>query len=220
MLNGFEFKDTTYFSAVTETSKMPEQITQVLEAFSESLRDYHYRNQWSMEIRVKDGQGWFTDATCRGGMPSSASQQLLWKNFSEIVWAGSNGELVEPEFDEIFSIECMVSSKCKKDCWDVVDLPEKLWRNVRLSSCCLVEDRLAFPPDEHSDGDLGWLCVTGYTPKDVLQSAKEIADQLPDGLDAKLENMVGLIKEIESAEEQGIPFTKKPVPEPAEVIND
>jgi hypothetical protein len=43
---------------------------------------------------------------------------------------------------------------------------------------------------------------------------------LPDGCDAKLENLVGLIKEVESAEENDIPFTNQPIPEPAEVVAD
>lgn len=218
MLNGLEHKDTTYFSAVTKTNEMPEQIQAILEAFSPYLKSKRYRNQWSMEVRVKDDVGNFIDATCRGGMPSSASQQLVWANFAEIVWAGANGELVEPEPVTNFTIECMVTSKTGKDCWDTVELPKELERWVRFSNCAFVDGTYAFAPDEFHSGELGWLCALGDTPKKTLERAKELADQLPDGLDANLENLTGLIKEIEIGEKQGIPFTDQPVPTPAEVI--
>lgn len=218
MLNGLEHKDTTYFSAVTKRENMPEQIQAVLEAFGSFLGSRRYRNQWSMEVRVKDEKAYFIDATCRGGMPSSGSQQILWSNFPEIVWAGANGELVEPEPQANFSIECMVTSKTGKDCWDKVELPKSLEGWVRFSNCAFIDGCYAFPPDEFHSGDLGWLCAIGDTPRQTLDAAKGLADQLPDGCDANLENLTGLIKEIEEAEKQDIPFTNDELPKPAEVI--
>jgi len=218
MLNGLEHKDTTYFASVTQRGEMPDQIQEIMEAFGPLLVDA--ATQWSMEVRVKGEQAFFIDATVRGGMPSSASQQLLWTNFAEIIWAGANGELVEPIPDAKFSLECMVSAKSHKDCWDVVELPPELERWVRFSNCCMVDGCYTFPPDEFHHGDLGWLCAIGDTPRQVLDAAKGLADQLPDGLDANLENLTGLIKEIEEGEAKGIPLTPQPMPEPAEVIED
>jgi len=220
MLSGIESKDTTYFGAVTEREKMPEQIKAVLEAFSPFLAKNRYRNQWSMEVRVKDDLAFFIDATCRGGMPSSASQQLLWENFAEIVWAGANGELVDPVPAAKFSIEAMVTTKTGKDCWDIVQIPKSLERGVRFSNCAFMDGCYVFPPDENHSGELGWLCAIGDTPRQTLEAAKELADQLPDGCDANIENLVGLIKEIDEAEKQNIPLTTEPMPEPAEVITD
>jgi hypothetical protein len=60
----------------------------------------------------------------------------------------------------------------------------------------------------------------GDTPAETLDRAKELADLLPDGCDAKLENLVGLIKEVESAADNDIPFTEQEIPQPAEVVSD
>lgn len=220
MLNGIEFKDKSYFGAVTKQEAMPEQIRHVLEVFGPELNRYVYRNQWSMEVRVKDDKAYFIDATCRGGMPSSGSQQLVWENFPEIIWAGANGDLVEPEPAAQFTIECMITSKCGKDLWDQVELPEELRRWARFSSCALVDGRYCFPPDEFHEGELGWLVALGDTPAETLDRAKELADMLPDGLNADVEALAGVLKEIEEADKQGIPFTEQPVPEPATVIED
>lgn len=220
MLNGLEHKDTTYFGAVTSRIEMPKQIQELLEALTAFTRERHYRNQISFEDRVKGDQHFYIDATQRAGMPSSASQQLLWKNFGEIVWAGANGDLVQPDPVAGFSIECMVTCKTGKDCWDLVRLPKELERHCRFSNCAFVDGCYVFPPDEFHSGELGWLCATGHTPRGTLDEAKRLADLLPDGLDANLENLTGLIKEIEEGDKRGIPFTDQPIPEPAEVIED
>lgn len=220
MLHGIEWKDKSYFSAVTRRSEMPEQLQVVMDRFRPVLGQFNYRNQWSMEVRVKDDKAYFIDATCRGGMPSTASQHLLWKNFPEIVYYGAAGELVEPEPAGMFSIECMVTSKTGKDTYDEVDLPESLERWCRFSSCCRLGDVFAFPPDEHHSGELGWLCAIGDSPSATLERIKQLADDLPDGLDADVESMAGVIKEIDSAQQQGIPFTEQKMPPAASVIED
>lgn len=220
MLNGLEFKDTTYFGAVTKREDMPDQLKAIMEALSPYLAQRRYRNQISMEVRVKGEQSLFIDATQRASQPGSASQQLLWRNFPLIVWAGANGDLVNPEPDAKFSIECMVTSKKGKDCYDVVEIPKSLERWARFSNCCFVDGCYAFPPDEFHSGECGWLCSIGDTPRQTLEAAKGLCDQLPDGLDGNIENLVGLIKEIDEAEKHDILITPQEMPEPEEVIAD
>jgi hypothetical protein len=220
MLNGLEWKDKSYFSAVTPTGEMPDQLIKVMDAFVPFLTEVHYTNQWSMEVRVQDDKAYFIDATTRGGMPSSGSQQLIWSNFPEIIWAGSNGELVQPEPAAQFSIECMITSKCGKDLWDEVEIDPELIPWARFSSCAYIDGRYCFPPDEFHEGELGWLVALGDTPAEVLARIKCLADLLPDGLNADVEALAGVIKEIDQAKEEGIPFTDQPVPDPATVIED
>jgi hypothetical protein len=218
MLNGLEWKDKSYFGALTKRQEAPEQTLSVMQAFSPFLAKNKYLQFWSMEVRVKDDKSYFIDATVRAGLPSSASQQLLWKNYPEIVWAGANGELVEPEPEAQFTIETMVTTKAEKDSWDTVELPEELKRNCRFSSCAFVDGRYCFPPDDLHTGDLGWLCALGNTPQETLDEIKRLADLLPDGLDAKVEDLAGVLKEIDTAEKEGIPITDSPVPDPAAAI--
>ncbi len=218
MLSGIEWKDKSYFGVVNKRMDMPEQILRVLEAFSPFLASQHYRQHWSMEVRIKDDKAYFIDATVRGGLPSSASQQLLWKNFPEIIWAGANGELLEPDPAAMFSIETMVTAKTEKDAWTSVELPEELNRNCRFANCAFADGRYCFPPDDTHLGELGWLCAIGDTPKAVLDEIKRLADLLPDGLNADVENLAGVLKEIDTAQKEGVPITDSPVPEPAAAI--
>ncbi len=218
MLNGLEWKDKSYFGAVTDRKDMPEQTLHVIEAFSPILAQKKYRQFWSMEVRVKDDKAYFIDATVRAGLPSSGSQQLLWKNYSEIVWAGANGAVVNPDPAAKFSIETMVSVKPEGDCWDVVPVPEELRRNCRFANCAFIDGAYCFPPEQLRGGDLGWMVATGNSPKDCLDEIKRLADSLPDGCDAKVEDLAGVLKEIDSAHEKGISITDAKVPAPAAAI--
>lgn len=218
MLNGIEGKDKCYFSAVTKREEMPEQIREIMDAVGPVLAKYNYRNQISFEDRVKGDKHFWIDATQRGGMPSSGSQQLVWKNFPDIIWHGANGELINPEPAAQFTIECMITSKCGHDLWDEVEINPELLPWARFSNCCYVDGKYCFPPDESHEGELGWLVALGDTPREVLDRIKELADMLPDGLNADVESLSSIITEIEHMEKEDIPFTEEPVPEPAVVL--
>lgn len=219
MLNGIEGKDKSYLAAVTKAEHMPEEIKGVIEAFRPKLVQTNYRNQLSLEVRVKGDTSWWIDATQRGGMPSSNSQWLLWKNWPQIVWHGANGILLEPEPAAEFSIEVMITSKGGDgETWDVAEVPAEIERWCRFSNCAYRDGCYVFPPDDIRSQDLGWLAAIGNTPREVLDAAKEHADLLPDGLNADVEALADVIKEVESAMEQGIPFTDEEMPKPAEVL--
>lgn len=218
MLNGIEGKDKCYLAAVTDRRDMPEQIQRIINSLSPLQQQFSYRNQISFEVRVKDDKAYWIDATQRAGMPSTASQHKLWENFPDIVWHGANGILIEPIPTAKFSIECMITTKENKDCWDVIEIDNELVPWCRFSSCAYIDGRYCFPPDELHSGDLGWLIATGDTPREVLDRAKELADLLPDGLNADVEALSSIIKEVEEMEKAQIPFTDEQMPEQAEVL--
>lgn len=218
MLNGIEGKDKSYFAAVTKYGDMPEPLLEIFKRLTPVLSEYGYRNQISFEVRVKDDKFIWNDATQRGGVPSTPSQLKLWRNFPEIVWAGANGELVEPEPEAMFSIETMITCKSDSQSWDVVEIDKELDPWVRFSNCAYLDGCYVFPPDDLHGGDLGWLVAIGDTPRQVLDRQKELADMLPDGLNADVEALADVIKEIEEAQQKGVPFTREAMPEPAEVL--
>jgi hypothetical protein len=218
MLHGLEHKDKGYIGAVTPKDEMPHQLVDVLDAFAPVLKEYRMRNQWSMEVRVVDAQGYFTDPTPRGGLPSTMSQLKGLKNFPEIVWRGANGELVEPDWDCKYTAEAMITGPSKTD-WSVVELPEELEDHTMFGNCAKVDGRLVFPADDHKDGDLGWLCATGDTLEEVIDNLKGLADLLPDGLDANTDAMVDLLKEAISARDEKIKFGTQEIPKPESALN-
>lgn len=218
MIHGLEAKDEAYFGAVTPREDMPDELTSALDAFSEDFAKVRYRNKFSMEVRVTDTEAFFTDPTCRGGLPSTGTQLEIWSNFSEIVWGGAHGELVQPEPAAKFSMECAVKQKADRCQWSVVEVPEGLSPWLKLANCCQVDGITTFPPTDDDDHHIGWLVAQADTPRATLERMKELAAMLPEGTSASVESLAEVIKEIEVAETDDIPFTNLPLPEPEEVL--
>lgn len=220
MLHGDEWKDKGYFGAVTKREDMPEQIQKVMEAFSPILKEERYRNQWSMELRVTKEAAYFIDPTCRGGLPSTGSQLALWGNFPDIVWAGANGELLDPEPTSKFAAECVLTMKGEKHQWGKTRVVEELQDWAKFGGCCQIDGAVCFPPDDSHGEEIGWLVAIGDTMAETIEDMLARVKKLPDGVSANTESLIHLLKEIREAEKQGIEFTPQRVPEPATVLED
>lgn len=218
MLHGDEWKDKGYIGAVTKTEEMPDEIKAVLAAFSPILKQERYRNQWSMELRVTDNAAYFIDPTCRGGLPSTASQIEVWKNFAEIVLAGAHGELVDPEPVAQFTCECVLTMKSDKHSWGVTEIPDELKQWMKLAACCEIDGRICFPPDDSMGDEIGWMVALGDTIKEVIETMLGYVELLPDGVSANTDSLTQLLKEIAKGESEGIPFADE-VPPPEIVIS-
>lgn len=218
MLQGYEWKDKGYFASVTEHEKMPEHVQAVLDAFGPVLAPYRYRNEFSMELRKKGEQAFFIDPTCRGGLPSTGSQIVAWKNLPEIIWYGANGQLIEPEPDCNFTAECVLTIKTEKCEWGEIIVPDELAPWMKLAGCCQVDGVLGFPPSEGDE--IGWLVAKGDTPTETIERMKDLAAKLPPGVTAHLTSLVDLLKEIEKAEAEDIKFTDQKMPAPETVVSD
>lgn len=220
VLVGYEWKDKGYFGAVTPFDAVPKPLSAVAFGYRQELANCQYRNFISSEVRIKGDEFYFIDPTRRMPCPASASQMKLYGNLPEIILAGAQGELVQPEMLGQFACECVVTTAGGKDAWKSIRLPESLEDWFVGQECCLVDGKLCWAPMHESHGEeLGWLVNRANTPKDCIQGMLDKVAELPDGVTAATDSLVDLLKEIESGQEQGIPFTTKPLPEPAEVID-
>jgi hypothetical protein len=218
MLHGLEKKDSAFFAAVTEREKMPEELLPIMEAFAPVLERDKYRCQWSMEVRVSDEGNFFLDATCRGGLPSTGSQIMALDNLDEIIFYGAEGQLIEPQYNCLFTCETMVKTHGEVNSWSTIELRGELKEHLQVAGCCMVKDKPWFPPEPGViEDEIGWLVATGNTPREALEQMNALADMLPDGADADVESLADIIREIESEHEQGIKFTDLPIPD-ADVV--
>ena len=214
VLHGLENKDKCYLGAVTPRDEMPKELTDILDAFGPIFKDYRYRNQFSMEAR----NGVFIDPTCRGGLPSTASQLANWSNFPDIVWCGANGILVEPEPAHNFSAEAILSIKTEKDQWSKARFEGEICEHVHLAGACLIDGAHCWPPDGAADNNLGWLQAGGDSIEEAIENLKRLAEELPDGVSAATDELVGLLKTMQEGEKEGLDFGGQPPPDPVMAI--
>lgn len=220
MLNGIEWKDKAYLSAVTPREQMPEQTQAVLNAFAPYFAERRMRNQWSCEIRVKGDEFYFIDATPRLGLPSTASQLEIWANYPQIVWAGAHGVLVDPVPNGKFTAELNLSVKRHDNMWPTIEIPEEIDQWVKLADCCQTDNCVAFPEKICDIEHVGWLVAYADTPREVLKKIEGYIEYLPEELDCDPAPLANVIREIEQAAESGVPFTQQEMPLPSEVVEN
>lgn len=216
LIEGYEWKDKSAFGAFKSRADLAPALQDILEAFGPVLGSHTYRNYFSMEVRGET----FIDPCCRGPMPLTGSQMEMYKNLPEIIYAGAQGELVQPEVEEEFCCECVLTVKVEKEEWANVTVPHALEGWMKLSHCCLADGVHGFPPYECRGEEIGWLVAIGDTPRSTLEKQLEQVKLLPDGVCAGTDSLVNLLKEIQEAEAQGLEFSPHPTPEPAEAIQE
>jgi hypothetical protein len=215
---GYEKKGESYFATWRDRDKMPPEIWKVSEAIAPLLSGYRYCNTVSTEVRVKDDDSYILDPCLRFPSPAGEEELEMYGNFSEIVYRGAMGELIEPEMAAKFCGEAVIAFCGDRDGWKSIRIPEEVQQWVKLYACGYEDESCHFPPSQDPEA-IGCVVGLGDTPSEVLDRLKEVRDALKDcPVDVKIEPIADLLKEIEGAKEQGIPFSDKPLPKPEEVL--
>ncbi len=91
---------------------------------------------------------------------------------------------------------------------------------MKLSDCCEIDGKIWWPADEKPIDELGWLVAIGDTPTETAKEMNKLADLLPDGVDAAVESLADILREITAEEDSGIHFTDQPLPSPEIVLEE
>lgn len=218
-IQGYECKDRCLIGAVQELKDAPNEIATVNEAMSKLLKPYHYRNFFSSEIRVKDGKSFLIDPTCRAPTPCIEGQMEVWGNLADVIWHGANGDVIEPKPIAQFFVETILDHKQDEEQWRVLQIPEKAEQWVKLYSACKHEDLYCIPPLPHSSDAVGAVVGIGDTIEAAIEHLKTTVELLKDQpVSVHLDALYDTLKEIQSAEKQGIEFTEQLIPEPETVL--
>lgn len=215
---GYEKKGESYFATWREREKMPPEIWKVSEAMTDMLASYRYCNTVSSEVRVNKEGSYLLDPCLRFPSPAGEEELEMYGNFTEIVYRGAMGEMVQPEMTAKFCGEAVIEYCGDRDGWKSLAVPEEVRQWVKLYACGYCDGAYHFPPGQDPEA-IGCAVGLGDTPEEVLDRLKEIRDALKDcPVSLNIEPIADLFKEIEEAEAEGIPFSKQPMPEPAEVL--
>lgn len=212
MIHGLENKDSAYFSAIVPRKQMPSQLLDIMEALRPFFKQTQYRQFKSMEVRVKEPYAYWIDDTARIGLPSIGSQILAMKNLPEVIYEGARGNMVQPEYDANFTAEARIRVKGKSGAWHTEKFDSSLRPHLMLEDYCEVNGQPWWPADDHAIEEAGWLVAKGQTPEECLRSMNELSDKLPDGVEADVEALASVIREIDSEKSSGISFTEHPIP--------
>lgn len=216
---GYEKKGESYLALWKLKTDMPKEVWNCMVAAKELLKERDYANTVSSEVRIKGKKAWWLDPCFRFPSPAGEEQLELYVNFSDIVWHGANGELVQPIMQSMYCGEAVITYTGDKEGWKSVVVPDDVKEFVKLYACSYDDGAYHFPPHQDPEA-IGCAVALGDTPEEVIDGLKAIKEEWEDApVELHIEPMAELIAEIEKAKEQGIDFGEEPLPDPAEVLD-
>lgn len=215
---GYELKNKLYLGSQLDATELPEEVIFVNEKIAPFLAQYGYRNFWATEIRVKDKVPYFIDPTAR--MAGQTMEHLLntCTNLPEVILAGAEGRILEPEFESPFAAEATLHYTQENDGWKTFVCPKEVEPYVKLYRYCFVDGAYQFPP--HKLDELGVILGSGETIEESIDDLKDHFELLKDSpVSIDVSGFADLLKQIQEAEDEGVEFTDQTVPEPSVVLD-
>lgn len=210
---GYELKNKLYLGSWLPADELPDMVQEVNEAIGPVLKKIGYRNFLATEIR----DSFFIDITPRHAGQTQEHLQRTCTNLPEIIAAGAEGEMVEPEFEAKFAAEATLHYTGCGDAWRILRVSEEAKENVRLTSYCQDGDVYHFPPGKNDE--VGVVIGNGNTVQEAIDDLKENYELLKEEpVKAEISGFVDILKDIEKAQADGIKFSTKPIPKPESVV--
>lgn len=209
---GFELKNELYLGALLDYSALPEQVREVNAAMAPVLKECGYRNFMSTEIRVKDGVGYFIDPTMRCAGLTMEHQFANCENIADVIWHGSNGDVVQPKFVHSVAAEATLHyDNHEDDSWKVLNVPESSLDRVFLSGFCFSDGLFHFPPAPLDE--VGVVIGLGGSIDESIADLKENFDVIEaEPISIRVDGFNELLESIHDAEAAGMKFSDSETP--------
>ncbi len=101
---------------------------------------------------------------------------MMITNLADIMWQGSEGILIEPEFAKRYGAEVMLLSDWADKNWQQVEIPKSIREHVKLHKMTMVEnDYYVIPQASGETALIGAVVAMGDTPDAAVEECKRIA---------------------------------------------
>jgi len=174
---GIEVKDLGYCGEFMKWAKIPEPVRRWNEAMSPIFAKYGYRGWLSNEIRItKDIDPFMIDATCRMPSPPGELCSEFYLNYSDILWHGAEGVLVDPEPAAKFGVEVIMKSDWAKDNWQPIKFDEKFANQIKIFNPVIVDGNRYVVPQDEDMAEIGAIVGWGDTLEEAQKHLEKAAD--------------------------------------------
>jgi hypothetical protein len=178
-LVGLEVKDAGYLGQFVKWGEIPEPLRRWNEAFAPLFARYGCRGTVSNEIRIgEDKVPYMIDATIRMPSPPSELMQELFTNFSEILWEGAGGNLVEPTPAAKWGVEVIFKSAWAENNLQLVDYPDEFDAQIKLYNKVVVDGKRYVVCQDDEMTEIGAVVGWGDTPEEAFEHAKKAGESI------------------------------------------
>ena len=206
---GLEIKGRVYLSRWGQWSSFPKELTDWNEAIAPDLKGYGYRNLISTEIRIRKENGvnvaYQNDAAMRAGHPPNEIELLMIKNLPDVIAAGSEGEIEEPEVPKRCGAQLNLHSDWAAEGTLRVWFPQDKKDNVRFRKLACLNDQYCVVHKGEGNTGIGCIAVEGDTWEECEEQIRKIADDVKgDGIDKDLTPFDKAEEKIAELKQMGI----------------
>jgi hypothetical protein len=174
---GCEVKDLGFVARMVDYKDIPDPVLKFNEAIAPYMKKWGYRNNFSTETRInKKGIGYTTDITARSPSPPGELMQLMFDNYSDIIWEGAGGNCIDPIAKDEYGVQIIIQCDWAKKNTLNVQFPEKYKDNIKLKSYMKLDDKYYVIPHEVGLAEIGCIVATGSTLEKACKKAEEIAE--------------------------------------------
>jgi hypothetical protein len=217
---GYEAKNELYLGSLLEASRLPDCVQEVNEAMAPVYEQLGYRNFIATEIRKTEDTFYFIDPTNRQAGQTMEHYYRNCANLPELIWAGANGELLQPEFESTHAAEATLHyTGAGGDGWRVLKVPEDARARIQLYHYCEPDEYCHFPPGLNDE--VGVVVGLGDSVEECIEDLKANFALLEgEPVEIHCEGFAELIEQIEEAEAEGLDFTDGALPAPSIALKD
>ncbi len=206
---GYEVKDLGYCCRVQDYKECSKLLTDSLDKMAPYFKKKKYRGYLSTELRIgEDKKPYLIDWCMRTPSPPGELYYELWKNFSEVIWHGANGEMIPIEYAAKYGIEAIIySSWAAGDEWQAIHFPKEIRRWIKIKNLYKKDDTYYFIPARGGYAQIGGVVAYGNTLDECVDKLKGYSDQIKGH---KIDVPVGSVdkakEQIEMGEKLGLKF--------------
>jgi hypothetical protein len=177
-LFGVEIKDTAYLGNVVDYQSLPAGVRTVNQGLSKFFLDMNYRGFYSSEIRVKNGTPYLIDPCCRMASPPGELYTYMIDNLADILWRGSIGEVIEPEYNGTWGAQLVMRSPWAEQNWQPVEFPASMRDNVKLHYLTMIDGRHYYVPQQIEMPEIGSVVASGTSADDAMNKCVKLAEKV------------------------------------------
>lgn len=202
---GFEIKDAAYLGRFVE--EVPAPLKQVNDKLSILLKRAGSRGFFSTEVRVDSkGDPYLIDFCGRCGSPPTEVLVEAYENFSEILWEGADGRLVEPVITGThFGLVMIHNNWAAKGKWISLQVPKESEQWIKIKNHAMKDGVHYSVPNIVDLAEIGAIVAIGSSFEDVVSKLQALADDVKGyELDIKIDSLTEALDTVEEARSYGI----------------
>lgn len=178
-LYGIEVKDKAYLGKVIPYDLLPPPLIDVNSKLSPYFMECKYRGIFSSEVRVSGKDAYLIDPCCRLPSPPGELYGSIIDNWSDIIWEGAEGELIEPDFVAKFGACIVLCSQWALTNWQAVSYPNSVADFVKMKNYTVLDGKRYVIPQTVCPLDaIGVVIGLGNTAKEAIMKAERNAEQV------------------------------------------